>query len=89
MTADRLHTTSLARADHAMQRALQAPISANTETLVQNALDALRKEGADNPLLPRLEAIAVDLQIIRQATRDGRVNLCASRLARLRRSLMN
>jgi hypothetical protein len=72
----------------ALDDALGAPegaVTAATETRVQTALYFLRKEGGGAAILAELEQVAASLRLIVEAKRTGRPNLCASRLARLRR----
>jgi hypothetical protein len=83
---------AVASAMHALGTALrpdEGAITPATETQVQNAIDLLRKTGEEPDLRVRLEQIAADLRIMANSKRNGRPNLYASRLARLRRSLLH
>jgi hypothetical protein len=60
-------------------------VTAATETQLQNALYLLRCNPSDAATMRRMEEAAVTLRIMVVARREGRLNLYASRLARLRR----
>ena len=95
MTPDMLGLTATEQAvDRAMlcveaALALGGTVTPSTQTGVQNAIDLIRAADGDAQLLSRLEAIAAELHIIATAHFHGRPNLCASRQARLRRSLLH
>ena len=92
-----LANSATAIADQAVTSAMQAlacalspaegAITAATETQLQNAIDHLLKSGEAPELRIRLEQIAADLRATINSKLNGRTNLYASRLARLRRAL--
>ena len=67
----------------------EGAVTPATETTLQNAIDQLRKTGEEPDLRLRLERIAADLRTLANARLHGRTNLYASRLVRLRRSLLH
>ncbi len=86
-------------AEHATQAAMlalhkalaprDAEVTPATETQLQNALYLLRQCPHGRDALARLEGIARDLRVMVAARRDGRPNLYASKLARLRRAVFH
>jgi hypothetical protein len=86
-------TGSAARALGALGAALDSALSPpggaitlGTETQVHNALDLLRSARGEPGVVAQLEELAATLRIMMEAKRQGRVNLYASKLARLRRA---
>ena len=81
---------AVSSAIHALAAALgpaEGAITPATETRLQYAIDQLRKTGEAPEMRARLEGIAADLRTTINSKLNGRPNLYASRLARLRRSL--
>ena len=62
-------------------------LTAATETQVQNSLYALRVTSPYSEAVASLEAAAAKLRMVAEAKREGRCNLYASRLIRLRKEL--
>ena len=73
-----------------LRRALtvEGELTAATETKVQNSLHALRSSAPYSEALRSLEAAAVKLRVLSEARREGRCNLYASQLIRMRRELL-
>ena len=81
---------TLRRAELAVGAALRSgdAISACLETQVQNALHAARCTGCDPDLFGRLENTAAIIYAMLLAQRNGRPNLYASKLLRLKRLIL-
>ena len=74
----------------ALDSAVRSPggqITVATEAHVHKALHALKAASCDLGLIKQLEALASTLRIMMDARRDGRVNLYASKLVRLRHAI--
>jgi hypothetical protein len=61
------------------------PITPAAEAEVQKALSLLRREGGNPDLLRRLEQISITLFALAQSRRNGRPNLYASQMLRMKR----
>jgi hypothetical protein len=74
--------------DEALQAVFEggaARITASAETRMQNTLLSLKACGCDRETIRRAEQILVLLAATSQARRNGRPNLYASKMLRLRR----
>jgi uncharacterized membrane protein (UPF0182 family) len=86
-TQDKL--AALRRFDEALQAIFDggtAKITAAAETRIQNALISLKSSGCDRETIRRAEQVMVLLSATSQAQRNGRPNLYASKMLRLRRA---
>ena len=73
----------------ALKRALDAEggVTPATETQVQNSLYALRSASPYSEAVASLEAVAANLRLLAEAKREGRCNLYASQMHRLRKQV--
>ena len=73
----------------ALRRSLSGDgaITPSTEAQVHNSLYALRSSSPYADAVASLEAVAANLRILSNAKRDGRCNLYASQLTRLRKQI--
>ena len=87
-----------APASHAVQMAQLAlhsvlgggdAVSPASEARIQNALYALRTSRCDRQIVEKFERVATTLCVLLQAKREGRPNLYASQLLRLRKLVLN
>jgi len=62
-------------------------VTAASETQVQNALHLLRATACERAVVERFEQAAVQIRVLVEAKREGRINFYASKLARLRRTV--